>query len=244
MVKFGLKLWSTNTNLIDDAVEMINEGYFDYMELTYVLDTEIRPFLGRNVDFIIHLPTDRHGVNIGDTKDIKKNVKTIQKGLEWVDKLEAKYAILHPGYGELKNVKSLLEKIDDDRILIENMPVMGLDGESMVGYSRPELSELKNGKFGFCLDLNHAIKASISLNEDYKEYIKRLLKLNPQMFHVADGRLDFEKDEHLNIGEGEYEWDFLMDVIKKSDCKYVTLETPRENLKGDFKNLKKVKDFL
>lgn len=244
MIKFGLKLWSTNTELVEETVKLIEKNYFSYIELTFVPDTDIEPFLNRDIEYIVHLPTDRHDVNIGDKNRVKENFKILEKGLKWVDKLNAKYAILHPGYGKIKDVKSFLKELKDERILIENMPVVGLDGEDMVGYSKKELDELMNNKFRFCFDLNHAIKAAISLNEDYTEYIKKLLKLDPQMFHIADGRLDFEKDEHLDIGKGEYDWNFLMNLIKESDCNYVTLETPRDTLEDDLKNLKTIKQHL
>lgn len=243
MIKYGLKLWSTNTDLIEKAENLVDKNQFVYIELTFVPNTEIKPFLNRDVEYIIHLPTNRHGVNIGDVDKVKKNVKIIQEGLEWANKLDAKYAILHPGYGKIKEIKSFLERIGDRRIVIENMPFYGLDYEDMVGYSKNEIAELKDEKFGFCFDLNHAIKAAISLNENYEEYIENLIELEPQMFHVADGKLDFERDEHLHIGEGEYNWDFLMGIIKNSYCEYVTLETPRDELEDDLKNLKKLKGY-
>lgn len=239
-IKFGLKLWSINTDLIEEAEEILKEENFNYIELTFIPGSDIKPFLDRKVEYILHLPTGRHGVNIGDFKKIEENLKIIREGLEWADKLNARYAILHPGYGELKDVETFLGNIDDDRILLENMPVYGLDYEDMVGSSKKELNQLMDEKFGFCFDLNHAVKAAISLNKNYKEYIKDLLKLNPKMFHVADGKLDYERDEHLDIGEGEYDWNFLLDIIKRCNSKYVTLETPRENLEDDIKNLKKI----
>ena len=60
------------------------------------------------------------------------------------------------------------------------------------------------------------------------------------MFHISDGKLNDEKDEHLNIGEGDYDFEFLMHYIKEAKSKYVTLETPRTNLDSfdeDLKNL-------
>lgn len=243
-LSYGLKLWSINKDLIDQAKKLIEKKYFNYIELTYVPETDIKPFLDDDIDYMIHLPTNRHGVNIGDLNKKEENLELIRKGLEWADRLSAKYAILHPGYGSFENVKIFLSELEDERILIENMPRYGLNNEDMVGYSKEEILELKNDRFGFCFDLNHAIKAAITLNEDYKEYIKELLRLNSQMFHVADGRLDFEKDEHLDMGEGEYDWKFLINVIKESDCDYVTLETPRETLKDDLKNLRSLKVLI
>lgn len=241
-INFGLKLWSTNTTLIGKAQELIENDYFDYIELTYIPKSNIDPFLDKEIEYLIHLPTDRHGVNIGNLDDFQENLEIVKKGLKWADQLNARYAILHPGYGNLQDVMTFLNEIEDERILIENMPVKGLNRESMLGYSRKELSKLKNEKFGFCLDLNHAIKAAISLNKDYKEFIREFMKLEPQMFHMADGKLNFERDEHLHIGEGAYDWDFLIDIIKNSNSKYVTLETPRETLDDDIKNLKKIKE--
>ena len=62
------------------------------------------------------------------------------------------------------------------------------------------------------------------------------------MFHISDGNLNNEKDEHLNIGGGEYDFAFLATCVKKSDSKYVTLETPRNlnSFDNDINNLKKL----
>ena len=67
------------------------------------------------------------------------------------------------------------------------------------------------------------------------------------MLHISDGTLKNEKDEHLNIIEGEYDFNFLADCIKGNRTEYVSLETPRANLnslKEDLENLKKLKSFL
>jgi deoxyribonuclease-4 len=85
-------------------------------------------------------------------------------------------------------------------------------------------------KFGLCLDLNHAVKAAISLGLDYKDFISEFMELNPSYFHIADGRLDYEKDEHLAIGEGEYDFEFLKNLMRFANNTQVTFETPRMDL--------------
>jgi deoxyribonuclease-4 len=133
--------------------------------------------------------------------------------------------------------------MDDKRILIENMPKVGLNDERMIGYTAEQVKKLMGDKFGFCLDLNHAIKAAVSLRRPYKEFIENFLKSEPNMFHISDGKLDNEKDEHLHIGEGDYDFEFLMSCVKKNEFKYVTLETPRTDLNSldeDLKNLERL----
>ena len=95
------------------------------------------------------------------------------------------------------------------------MPVVGLDDESLIGHDSDQLKLLMGSKFNFCLDLNHAIKAAISLDLPYQDFITELLKLNPKVFHIADGQLDIEQDEHLNIGQGNYDFKFLLDCKNK-----------------------------
>lgn len=246
-IKFGLKLWSINYNLLNEAERLIEKEFFHYIELMPVPDTKIAPFRKIKDPYIIHITSERYGLNIADKKKEEFNLKTISQCIQWGSELRAKYLILHPGFGEIKLAKNFLEKIDDRRILIENMPKVGINDEKMIGFTPEQIKELMGNKFGFCLDFNHAIKAAISLKKDYKEYIKDFLKLNPKMFHISDGTLNNGKDEHLSIGEGEYDFDFLTDCIKKSDTQYMTLETPKINLrflKEDMENIKKLKSIL
>ena len=245
-IKFGLKLWSINHDMIDKAKALIENNFFQYIELMPIPDTEIAPFLEYNLPYIIHITTEKHGLNIADKKKKEFNLRAMNNCIEWADKLNAKYLILHPGFGRIDNAIEFLNKIDDKRILIENMPKVGINDERMIGYTIEQIEKMINNKFGFCLDLNHAIKVAVSLKVDYKLFIEEFLKLNPRMFHVSDGKLDNEKDEHLPIGEGEYDFEFLMDCVKKSKSKYITLETPRTNLDSfdeDLKNLDKLVRF-
>lgn len=246
-IKFGLKLWSLNYNLLDEARKLIEDGIFHYIELMPVPDTEISPFQKIKVPYIIHITSDKYGVNIADKEKEDFNLEMIDNSLKWADMLGAEYLILHPGFGEIKTAKKFLERINDKRVLIENMPKNGINNEKMIGFTPEQIKELTGNRFGFCLDFNHAIKGALSLKKDYKNYIKGFLKLKPAMFHISDGNLDQEKDQHLNIGEGEYDFKFLADCIKKSPVEYITMETPKNNpnsVEEDLENLRKLKSIL
>lgn len=245
--RFGLKLWSLNHNLLNEAKKLIEEDFFHYIELLVVPNTEISFFQRVKVPYIIHITHENYGLNIADNRKWEANLRTVYFCLRWADKLRAKYLVLHPGFGEINKAIRFLEKIDDKRILIENVPKVGLNQERMIGFNPKQIRELIGRKFGFCLDFNHAVKSAVSLKKDYKKHIEDFLKLSPKMFHISDGILEDEKDNHLNIGEGEYDFNFLADCIKKSQAKYITLETPRANLSSfeeDLENVKKLKSIL
>lgn len=245
-IKFGLKLWSINSDMLNEAKELIENEIFQYIELTLIPNTEIAPFIDAKVPYIIHITTEKYGVNIADKEKEEFNLKTMDNCIEWADKLDAKYLILHPGFGLIDTAIEFLRDINDKRILIENMPKVGLNGESMIGYTPAQIENLIENKFGLCLDLNHAIKAAVSLRRPYKDFIEEFLKLKPKLFHISDGKMNNEKDKHLNIGEGDYDFEFLMSCVKKNEFSYVTLETPRTKLNSldeDLKNLDKLVRF-
>ena len=243
-MKYGLKLWSINTDLIDQAVHLIDEKVFDYIELFVIPDSDIKPFL-IDVPYIIHIPHHRFGVNIGDATIKEYNLQKINESITWADHLNAKYLILHAGHGSMQHATELLRELSDSRLLIENMPKVGLDNETMIGYSPEQVEELiGDSDMGLCLDFGHAVKAALSLELDYKEYIKEFLPFQPKVFHVSDGTLVEEKDEHLNIGDGEYDFAYFKQCILDNPSGLVTIETPRVNIKSlqeDIYNASKLK---
>ena len=243
---FGLKLWSTNTQLLEQAEEIIKKDLFQYIELSIVPDTEISPFLSYHLPCCIHITTDLHGVNIASQKSHVYTSREIECCMKWADNLDAHNLILHPGVGEMDDALNFLKTLDDDRILIENMPRSGLDGEKMVGYSPDQIEKLMGNHFGFCLDLNHAMKASAGLRVPQEELIRDFMQLQPEMFHISDGHGFNEIDEHLPIGSGDYDMPALLGHVRDSRLPVMTLETPRTDLTSlseDLINLDAIKHF-
>ncbi len=245
-ILFGLKLWSSNCDLLEKAYEQIKLGTFNFIELSPIPGTSMTPFLEFPIPYIIHISPEKYGVNIADEGKKELNSMIFAECISWANHLKARHIIVHPGYGSEKNSELFLTQLNDPRILIENMPKVGLNGEKMIGYTPSQIKLLIKKRFGFCLDINHAIKSAISLRSEFKSTVLDFLKLNPKLIHIADGHLTEEKDEHLNIGEGDYDWDFIMQTIQKSNIKQVTLETPRKNnsLKSDIENLNRLNGIL
>lgn len=246
-IEFGLKLWSTNIGLIDQAIHLIDEKIFDYIELFEIPGTRISPFM-IDVPYIIHIPHEKFGVNIGDVSKKEYNLQKINESISWADTLNAKYLILHAGYDSMKHATDVLSEIADNRLLIENMPKVGLNDEPMIGYSPAQIEELiGDTEFGLCLDLNHAAKAAVSLEADYREYVQDFSVFDPKMFHISDGMLDNEKDEHLNIGEGDYDFNYLLQCVMRGTSGLVTVETPRMHkgsLDEDIQNIQTLKGTM
>jgi len=227
----GLKIWSINTDLIDEAVSLIHAGLFAYLELMPVPHTDIRPFLGRNIPYIIHSVE----VDIADPACRKESLQAVQECLRWADVLCVPWVILHPWRGDIHAATGFIKDLNDSRIIIENMPYIGLDGFPLLGSRPVEIDCFKRESgCGFCLDLNHAVKAACAYDIPYPQYLESFVALNPTMFHLSDGTLDGGKDVHLAIGEGEYDMKLLLDLIARSGEEiYVTLEVPKHH--GDFR---------
>ena len=81
---------------------------------------------------------------------------------------------------------------------------------------------------------------------DYKGYVQGFMGLESRVFHVSDGMLSGERDEHMGIGEGEYDFGFLMGCVERNNSTLLTLETPRirKLLGEDMENLYMLKDII
>ena len=229
-MELGLKLWSTNTDLVPEARALVQEGIFSYLEITVVPGTKSRPFAQAGVPCVIHAPADRFGFDIARPEKAVAGRKTLTECSRWADLLGADRIILHPGSESLPDALTFLAGVTDTRVCIENMPRAGLNGEHLIGATKEELSALLGERFSFCLDLNHAVKAAGAEGAEYHRFIQDLLILNPVMFHLADGHIAVVTDEHLPLGAGDYDMGFLVRCIADGPSPRVTLETPRTAL--------------
>lgn len=249
-IYYGLKIWSTNRNdLFREAVQLFRQKKFDFLELYLVpgsLDPEkleiLSEFKKQKVPVTIHCPHDVHNFDISKL-DYQKEELFKNLVLKTADFLGSKYIVVHPGLGDsYKIFEENIQKINDKRILIENMAKVGPNPGVGFGHSLEQLKFIRGLGFNFCLDFSHAVKSAASQKIDYKKFIEELISaLNPSYFHICNGQKDYEIDEHRDLFDGEFDIKWIKEILLglKKDV-YLVFETPKvgDNLENDIKNIK------
>lgn len=229
--KIGLKLYSTNTDLIGEALTLRDE-YFDYVELYIVpgsYDGTIQSWKEFNVPYVIHAPHSFHGVNLAKFESRAKNMKHISEVQRFADYLAADIIIAHGGNnGSINETIEQLRIIQDERIVVENKPKIGLTDELCVGWSPAEFNHFREAFVlnGFVLDFTHAVCAARTAEMDEWNFITAFFEFRPKIFHISDIDSTSHKDVHLNLGQGSLDLKRILSMIPANG--FVTIETPRK----------------
>lgn len=252
MHKFGLKLWSINTDCYyDEATRLYNDNVFDYIELYVVPNTfeTLNKWKELKAPFIIHCPHFAHGFNLAKSEKKDSNRKIFNEVQKFADELNASYIVVHGGIdGNIEETAKQFASFSESRALIENKPYVALPnrmgGEFCRGYNTDEIKLVMDvSKCGFCLDFGHAICAANSLNIEIYSYIKDFLSLNPAMFHLTDIEdIKSPYDSHPHIKTGELDIEKILKMIPNG--KNITVETvknSKENLDDFIEDMKWLK---
>lgn len=232
--RLGLKLFSSNIDLLPQVLVLWGAGLFNYIELYAIPGTHKKTCKGwqqSRIPFVIHAPHSFHGVNLAMASCRKDNLSILTETLKFSDDLAADKIIVHGGHsGSLEETITQVASLRDDRIFLENKPKVGLHDELCVGWSPEEflLARQSDVFAGFVLDFGHATCAARSLQKEPMEMINEFQCLGPQIFHLVDGSRASEKDIHNNLGKGDFDLSrYALSVPEKS---WLTLETPRKSL--------------
>ena len=195
----------------------------------------------------------------------EKSIKSMIKEVEGCDKLGIPYLVTHlgshKGSGEENGIKRLTNALNevaktkaDVMILLENTAGQ----KNSVGSDFKQLAEIFSKckpakKFGICLDTCHAFVAGYDLRT--KEAAKKTMKEfdetvgieNLKILHLNDskGELNSNLDRHNHIGLGEIGNEGLSEMIKiMNENKIpIVLETPIDDIRDDFENIRKAKSL-
>jgi len=195
----------------------------------------------------------------------EKSVNTLINEVERCAQLGIPYLVTHLGShlgtGEEAGIKKLVEGLtkagqtkNDVMILLENTAGQ----KNSVGSDFKQLGEifkqLKPGKkFGVCLDTCHAFVAGYDLRtvdkvkETFKEFDKHVGLENLKILHLNDarGELGCNLDRHYHLGLGGIGEEGMKSVVKFANKKKIPiiLETPIDDDRNDFENVKIAKGF-
>ncbi|MCK4650916.1 sugar phosphate isomerase/epimerase [Candidatus Babeliales bacterium] len=231
MFKYGLKLWSTNKNYIKDAISLYENNFYDYIELFSVPDSfknNISLWKNLKIPYVIHAPHSAVGLNFAKKESFKKNLKLAYEAKRFADELNSDIIIFHPGIdGDINQTVFQLNKIFDERIVVENKPYFGLvDDLVCVGNSPEQINFImeKTG-VGFCLDIGHAIYSANAQKVEPFSYLKEFVKLSPKIFHLCDGDFNGIYDQHKHFGKGNFNFEKIFKILPENA--YISVETEK-----------------
>lgn len=205
--------------------------------------------------------------NLSSPKDdgFEKSVNSLIEELERCGKLGIPYLVTHLGShlgtGEEVGMKRLVKGLtkagqvkNDVMILLENTAGQ----KNSVGADFAQLGEIFRqlkpaNKFGICFDTCHAFVSGYDLRtendvkETFKEFEKHVGMENLKILHLNDakGELGCNLDRHYHIGLGSIGEEGMAAVIKLITKKKIpiVLETPIDDTRDDFENVRIVKEL-
>jgi deoxyribonuclease IV len=186
--------------------------------------------------------------------------------LKRCSQLTIPYLVLHPGSGKISEKTSLdqiIQNLNDITeqdesqvtILLENTAGQG----TTVGYSLEHLAYINNAlalknRIGICFDTCHAFAAgyNFATQEAYKQFwdtFDKLLGIEKlKVIHLNDSKKEqgSRKDRHESIGKGKMGLEPFRLLINDTNLSAIPkiLETPKESLEDDEKNLSVIKGLL
>jgi hypothetical protein len=246
MIIYTLKLWSNNTEWFDEAVRLYNDGAFSALE---VYHNSVAPIDHSALATLKEIPVV--GVHHGrHTAKWHEFFLTDDQRSDWegtvalADFFNIQNIIVHPARSHsVETLFENLEKLNDSRILIENMSGLDIDSQEMeCGQTLGDLTRIRE-KYNICFDFEKAYKASIHQSIPFKQFVDdALAKLQPVYFHISGGDAKSAVDEHTDL------WDADMDIgwIRARLEKYtqdtdapLVFETPKNgtNIDNDIANM-------
>ena len=221
-MKIGLKLWSPNEGLAKRAADLCRDGSIDFIELYVVPETfeaTIGTWRDLQVPFMLHCPHSAHGFNLARPERFESNRQKFSEVQRFATVLQVGVIVMHGGNrGDIEETIRQLRQLDDRRIHIENKPRVSLTGGICVGHSPEEIAQIMEGAnvSGFVLDFGHAICAANSAGVGAFDYIQRFMASRPRTFHIGDGDRTSEKDNHFNLGEGDFDIARLLSCLPRT----------------------------
>jgi hypothetical protein len=243
MIKCGLKLWTNDNDLFEEAVSLFEKEQFDFLELYHNANEE---FDFGDTEKLKKIPTTIHAFHQDGFHEFNFKSKELEiwnKTKELADYFDGKKIIVHAGKArDIDDFRSNLSKIDDPRILIENMAGLDVFENLTFGYRLEDLKKIKENK-EICFDFEKAIKSACYQRIDYKKFIKDCLKdLKPNYFHISGGDFRSVEDEHLNLQEANFDLRWIgneLEKLSREKAVFLVFEVPKNesNLRNDIENM-------
>lgn len=209
------------------------EGRADFFEIMAIKGKDYSFLREFSKPIVIHAEHQRFGVNYADNAKCEKNLQSLEFALGVAREYNSQKVIVHAGRLEndgcsIAQAVSLIRSINDERVLIENLP-------QNYFCSTPEDIRrfISLSGCSFCFDINHAIQTALSNNLEPYGFIERFIELNPRHYHLGGQKMNSSCIGHKSFRDSEMDMEKIMKIIP--DRAEITLEvtTDVENTKYD-----------
>jgi len=193
-MKIGVKTYDG-----EEYIEFFKDKV-DFLEVMSFVDRE----LIKNSKIVIHSKHSRFGINPADINKENENKTEIEESQNIAHFCKSNKIIVHPGIIQNENCSEkqaieFIRKMNDKRIIIENMPKMN-KGVNLCSTPEETKDFLEKTNKGFCFDINHAISSAFENKLDPYAYIKDFIKLNPVHIHLG-GQTIPDDTTHIALTE-------------------------------------------
>lgn len=240
-ISYGMKLWSNNIDLFDEAAKAHKAGLFDFIEILY---NPLEPIDFTELNKLREIPVNVHACN--NTIAFHEFVLGSDEILLWksviglADFFDSKVIVLHAGRTHsFESFKRELAKIDDPRIHVENMGGMSTEEYPTFAISIEDIVKLRTLK-PICFDLEKAVKSCCHFKIDYRTFITTVIQnVRPKYLHISGGDPENQFDEHTNLWDSVMDFAWMKNELLKIEggCELV-FETPKTGgIANDIKNM-------
>jgi len=268
-MKFGRPVWHGNKPF-ENTFKTAQESGFDYIEFSLDFpypenfsENEIKLLKSLKkkygLDLAFHAPWG--DVSIAHPREEISNasLKVFEKCIKFAENMDSLYFNFHNSikvptlkFEDVKNkaYKKALESMSE--LAKSSEVILTLENNSFLEFfGKTEDFEHINEKLKICLDVGHVAACSWRGKTDFKKDLEEWIKKFKNKIHVVHLH-DFKGDaktyeDHLTIGSGNLDFNFISKAIKLIKCNYVNIELYKFNSDPiiDFKsNLKLVKELL
>lgn len=230
MIKTGIFHWYGYIQPFEERIKLIKETGYDYVMLWW--EDEFHPKhidkrdLFKIVDYYdlkldnIHLPYDNINYLWIEGNRRQNKVDEIKKWLNECKENSAQTVVLHVTSGNNIELKSPLGYKSFEEIIkeAENLKLkVALENTQMLKYLDFILSEIKSNYAGLCYDSSHDFINGQSCGNILDKWKDRLFAV-----HLSD--CDGNDDKHWIPGKGIVEWGKILNIIKSTNCKSLSME--------------------
>jgi endonuclease IV len=238
-MRVGIKMGPVNSEEYVGKISFDADFFEVYARKGYDCDF----LLKYNKPVMVHIPHSGDQVNFADSQKKEINLQNLDWALKLANKFKSQVIVFHPGRVEsefcsIENAINFIKEHHDKRLHVENVPLKGKRFKSIGGSFEDIKRIMQEADVGFCLDMAHAIEYAKAAGLEAAPFIKKMLSLKPDYFHLTDTPLEEDtKTPHLNLGEGKLDLKLMKSLLPNNAL--IALETP-----GDAKKQKKEIAFM